>query len=301
MEVIKIPRLPLHGIGIPSSLSPAALKALGWDKLEYVLYSKEDVNISLKWDPVSIARKRLARNQNLLCVITGQTGTGKSLSALEFARLIDPTFKASQVVFTVEEFLNLMETLGPGKVIIFDEAGVDLDARRSSSKKNVFFSNILKTFRYLQIPTIFTLPNLAMLDKNARRLFHLWVKTREIDYKKKICWASYYIISAEDDWNDIVTRALPRVHDPVTHEKRKITRVGFRKPPDSILLPYEAEKDVYVKKMLQEMREGLADANDEKPKKGRGRGRDKDTDAELLSDIRNFNNDHLLGPGQKYI
>jgi len=283
------------------TLSPAALKALGWDKPAYAQSAVPEVNISLRWDPVSLARKRLARNQNLLCVITGQTGTGKSLSALEFARLIDPTFTADQVVFTVEEFLNLMETLGPGKVIIFDEAGVDLDARRSSSKKNVFFSNILKTFRYLQIPTIFTLPNLAMLDKNARRLFHLWIKTREIDYKREICWSSYYIISAEDDWNDIVTRALPRVHDPVTHEKRKITRVGFRKPPASIQTPYEARKDVYVKQMLQEMREGLADANDEKPKKRGGRGKEKDPDMELLSDIRNYGKDSLLGPQQKYI
>jgi len=103
--------------------------------------------LALRWDPVSIARTRLARNQNLLVVITGQTGTGKSLSALEFARLIDPKFTSAQVVFTVTEFLTMMEVLGPGRVIIFDEAGVDLDARRSSSKKNVFFSNILKTFR----------------------------------------------------------------------------------------------------------------------------------------------------------
>lgn len=285
----------------PNGLSPEALKALGWDRPAYAQSAAPEVNLSLRWDPVSLARKRLSRNQNLLCVITGQTGTGKSLSALEFARLIDPTFTAAQVVFTVEEFLNLMETLGPGRVIIFDEAGVDLDARRSSSKKNVFFSNILKTFRYLQIPTIFTLPNLAMLDKNARRLFHLWIKTREIDYKREICWASYYIISAEDDWNDIVTRALPRVHDPNTHEKRKITRVGFHKPPNSILVPYESRKDVYVKEMLQEMREGLADANDEKPKRQRGKGKERDVDTATLAEIRNYGKDSLLGPADKYL
>jgi hypothetical protein len=291
----------MDALSSPYPISPSALAALGWDKPTYRSYNNPDMDLSLKWDPVSLARKRLARNQNLLCVITGQTGTGKSLSALEFARLIDPTFTPAQVVFTVEEFLTIMEVLGPGKVIIFDEAGVDLDARRSSSKKNVFFSNILKTFRYLQIPTIFTLPNLAMLDKNARRLFHLWIKTREIDYRNNICWASYYIISAEDDWNDIVTRALPRVHDPVTHEKRKITRVGFRKPPNSLLIPYEARKDVYVTEMLQEMREGLAGANEEKPRKGRGKSKDKDPDMEQLSDIRNYKKDSLLGPGEKYL
>lgn len=217
----------------------------------------------LSFDPVDLARERLARNQNVLAVITGQTGTGKSLTALEFARLIDPTFDASQVVFTVKEFLELLNILKRGQVIIFDEAGVDLDSRRSSSKRNVFFSNILKTFRYLQIPTIFTLPNLAMLDKNARRLFHYWIKTRSINYKSQVCWTSFYQISAEDDWNDIVQRSLIRVRDPTTHEKRKITRVGFRKPPEGLVKAYEIKKDEYVQCMLTDMREKLLDASDE--------------------------------------
>jgi ABC-type dipeptide/oligopeptide/nickel transport system ATPase component len=250
---------------------------------------------------VSIARTRLARNQNLLVVITGQTGTGKSLSALEFARLIDPKFTAAQIVFTVTEFLTMMEVLGPGRVIIFDEAGVDLDARRSSSKKNVFFSNILKTFRYLQIPTIFTLPNLMMLDKNARRLFHLWIKTREIDYKKEICWASYYIISADDEWNDTITRALPRVHDPVTHEKRKITRVGFHKPPPDLLAAYEAKKDTYVTEMLQDMRKSLADANEEKPRGKRTKGRDRDDDEREADQLPFLAGDMKPGPVDRYL
>ena len=236
---------------------------------------------SLKWDPISIARTRFSRNQNLLTVFTGGTGSGKSLSALEFARLIDPTFSADQVVFTVKEFMSLLKILKPGQVILFDEAGVDLDARRSSSKRNVFFSNIMKTFRYLQIPTIFTLPNLAMLDKNARRLFHVWVKTRDIDYKKGICWTSFYLISAEDDWNDTVNRALPRVHDAITHEKRKIVRVGFRKPPQDLLEAYEAKKNAYVIEMLNDMEKNLLDVEEsEKPKGGGFRGRSKKTEVE---------------------
>jgi len=250
------------------------------------------VESSLRWDPVSIARTRLSRNQNLLVVFTGQTGTGKSLSALEFAHLIDPTFTADQVVFTVKEFMSLLKILSPGKVILFDEAGVDLDSRRSSSKRNVFFSNIMKTFRYLQIPTIFTLPNLAMLDKNARRLFHLWVKTREIDYRKNICWSSMYLISADDDWNDLISRSLPRVHDSVTHEKRKIVRVGFRKPPQDLLEAYEAKKNKYVIQMLEEMEDGLKNVEDSEKPKGGFRGRSKKTDAEdLLSQ-----DSHLPGP-----
>jgi len=212
---------------------------------------------SLDWDPVDMVRDRLSHNQNALIVFTGQTGSGKSISALEFARLIDPTFNVTRVVFTTVEFLNLVEIISPGQVIIFDEAGIDLDSRRSMSSQNVFFSNIMKVFRYRQIPVIFTLPNLAMLDKNVRRVFHIWCKTREIDYERKICWTSLYRISAEDDWNDVITRSLPRIQNPITKEKRKITRVGFRQAPPDLVAAYEAKKHIYVTGMFSEMRTSL--------------------------------------------
>jgi len=189
--------------------------------------------------------------------MTGQTGTGKSMCGLEFARLIDPDFSAEKVVFTVKDFLELLKTLNKGEVVVFDEAGVDFDARRSSSKKNVFFSNVLKTFRYRNIPTIFTLPHLAMLDKNARRLFHYWVKTHSIDYKQNICWTRFYVINSEDDWSDILKRYMVRVYDPITHEKRCIVRVGFRKPPQKLIDEYEAKKHEYVTAMLEDMQKKM--------------------------------------------
>lgn len=189
--------------------------------------------------------------------MTGQTGTGKSMCALEFARLIDPEFNADKVVFTVKDFLELLKTLKKGEVVVFDEAGVDFDARRSSSKKNVFFSNVLKTFRYRNIPTIFTLPHLAMLDKNARRLFHYWVKTHSIDYERNICWTRFYVINSEDDWSDALKRYMVRVYDPVTHAKRCIVRVGFRKPPQPLVDAYERKKHEYVTAMLDDMQEKM--------------------------------------------
>lgn len=231
----------------------------------------------VKFDVCDLVRSRLRHNQNALIAMTGQTGTGKSMCGLEFARLIDPDFSAEKVVFTVKDFLELLKTLNKGEVVVFDEAGVDFDARRSSSKKNVFFSNVLKTFRYRNIPTIFTLPHLAMLDKNARRLFHYWVKTHSIDYERSICWTRFYVINSEDDWSDILKRYMVRVYDPITHEKRCIVRVGFRKPPQKLVDDYEAKKHEYVTAMLEDMQE--------KMDKGDGGGED---DMEpSMKDLRN--------------
>jgi len=207
----------------------------------------------IKFDIVDLVHNRLRHNQNALIAITGQTGTGKSMCALEFAWLIDKDFNADKIVFTVKDFLELLKTLKKGEVVVFDEAGVDFDARRSSSNKNVFFSNVLKTFRYRNIPTIFTLPHLAMLDRNARRLFHYWVKTQMIDYERNVCWTKFYVIDSQDDWSDVLKRYMIRVFDPNTHEKRRIVRIGFKKPPQKLIDDYEKKKDEYVRAMLRDM------------------------------------------------
>jgi hypothetical protein len=216
----------------------------------------------IKFDVVDLVRTRLKHNQNALIAMTGQTGTGKSMCALEFARLIDRDFNADKVVFTVKDFLELLKELKKGEVVVFDEAGVDFDARRSSSNKNVFFSNILKTFRYRNIPTIFTLPHLAMLDRNARRLFHYWVKTHSIDYERNICWTKFYVIDSQDDWSDVLKRYMIRVIDPNTHEKRRIVRVGFNKPPTKLVDDYEKKKHEYVAAMLKDMEKKMERKDD---------------------------------------
>lgn len=212
---------------------------------------------SIRFDPVDLIRLRLKRNQNALIAITGQTGSGKSMCSLELARLVDPDFTANQVVFKITDFLDLMKSLDKGRVIVFDEAGVDFDARRSSSKGNVGFSNILKTYRYLQIPTIFTLPRLTMLDINARRLFHYWIKTSGIDYKRSLCKTHWFNIDSEDDWGDKVKRYFTRVISKETNERAAITMVKFHMPPKKIVDAYEKRKDEFVRTMLAEIEAGL--------------------------------------------
>lgn len=241
-------------------------------------------NDDIRFDPVDLIRRRLQRNQNALIAMTGQTGSGKSLAALYLAWSIDPDFTAEQVVFRVVDFLDLLDELEPGRVIIFDEAGVDFDARRSGSKGNVGFSNILKTFRYKQLPTIFTLPRLTMLDVNGRRLFHYWLKTAGIDYKHSLCKTHWFCIDSEDDWSDRIKRYFPRVINKETGERAVITWVKWPLPPDKIRIPYEKYKNEFVTAMNQEIRQSmmkmrhdeLGDEADEPPAPPRARAPSRD-------------------------
>lgn len=139
----------------------------------------------------------LYRNKNWLALICGETGSGKSLSAIKMANLISPrgiTIKRN-LVFTPQEFLNKIknkQNFEPADVLIFDEAGIGLSARDWYSIQNKLLGAVLQAFRHLNIGLIFTTPDLSFIDVQARRLFHNYFETITINHKENLCYLSVY-------------------------------------------------------------------------------------------------------------
>jgi len=116
------------------------------------------------------------QNRNFLVVFVGETGTGKSYSAIAMAEMIDPDFTIEKVVYEPKDFLNLLDKCGRGEVIVFDEAGVGIPAREWQSIQNKLMGYVLQTFRYKNIGVFFTTPSLAFIDKQVKILTHFVVK-----------------------------------------------------------------------------------------------------------------------------
>lgn len=128
--------------------------------------------------------RRILSNKNWIGVLDGPTGSGKSRWALRFCEYIDTlfnqSFNADYIVFTVEEWMKQFDKSDPGDIIMFDE-GEEFSARRGMDTKNVEFSMILSMVRFTRISTIFTLPSVDMIDKNARRLMHAHLNCIDFD------------------------------------------------------------------------------------------------------------------------
>ena len=82
----------------------------------------------------SIQNRLLRKNKNWLSIVCGDTGSGKSYSALTLANAISPrgiTIKRNMVFNPIQflEKINDKSKLQKGDVIIFDEAGVGMSAR----------------------------------------------------------------------------------------------------------------------------------------------------------------------------
>ena len=120
-----------------------------------------------------LIRDRLNKNKNVLIAIVGETGSGKSWSALSLAERVDEDFSIEQVsVGDPERFIEILDNVRNKDAVIFDEAGVGMPSREWQSLQNRVLGYILQTFRVMNLCVIFTMPHISFIDKQARKLFH---------------------------------------------------------------------------------------------------------------------------------
>ena len=93
-------------------------------------------------------RNRIKKNRNLIALFIGDTGSGKSLSSIRLAERVDPNFSVDRIVFTVKEFLDLVNSgLPAGSVIVFDDAGLGINARLWQEMSARVFGMLTQGFR----------------------------------------------------------------------------------------------------------------------------------------------------------
>jgi hypothetical protein len=135
----------------------------------------------------SLYQNRLKKGKNTLLIFyaDGDRGVGKSYMALRYAEKLDPSFSIDRVVFTVEEFLERViefTEADPAKgmplprIIVFDDAGVEVDSREYNSRSNLAVRHVAETFRQDLISVFFTVPSLSMIDSSTKEMADAVIK-----------------------------------------------------------------------------------------------------------------------------
>lgn len=117
-------------------------------------------------------------HQKMACnvVFTGDAGVGKSYMAMDIARVVEGKIKGSrkerftidQVVFTYTDFMELVQTLAPGKIIVFDEPSYSMGKRDWYKDLNKALVQTIESFRFKMHPLFIPIINIALLDKTIR-------------------------------------------------------------------------------------------------------------------------------------
>ena len=140
-------------------------------------------------------KTRFDANANVLLIVVGRTGSGKSWSCLRMCELwykekFDKPFPKENICFSLNEAGKRIRQGGleKGEFIIIEEAGVVANALEFQNKIVKFFHYVLQSFRCKNIGVIFNLPNLNLLTKTARSLAHGVFETKSID--KRSCFVT---------------------------------------------------------------------------------------------------------------
>ncbi len=239
--------------------------------LSLVDFSRSPISIKEKMSHLFIRdiwHRTHKENRNWLAVMVGQTGSGKSYSALSLAKLLDPTFSAKRVAFNFKHFMDIVSELAgkgtQGEAIIWDETGIDLDSRKFYSTVNILANKILQTFRSDRFNVIFTVPDASFVDTRTRKLFHHVIETKTILRDSGRCVTTWYeshrSASADKErmWH-------PRL---VFEGKRHVLKdILIPKPPQDIIKEYEELKSEFNKNLKEFVQGEIEDVKAIQPKK----------------------------------
>lgn len=211
-----------------------------------------------------IKDRLLKRNKNWLSIISGETGSGKSYTALKIGELVDPEFGIDRVVFTREEFMKLLNSgrLHKGNMVVWDEAGVGIPAREWQSISNKMINYLLQTFRHENLGVIFTTPSIDFIDIQLRKLFHNYIETQHINFSKKCVRTKFMLLEHNPRYGKIYFK-YPRIRND-GWGIRKIKRMDFGKPSNKLIRAYERKKKRFTKELKREIEDTLKNEKERK-------------------------------------
>ena len=193
-------------------------------------------------------------NRNMLFLILGKVGSGKSYTAMSMAEIMDPDFSIDRVVFDENEFMNLMNdnTLKPGSFILCDEIGCWFGNREYMMLTNRMISHVLQTFRYKRLGLLWTIPQRRLVDINLRSLSDMIIETLNIwrDTKTCIVKMKYSVVNPLTGHELTPFPVISREGGPPI----TINTCLFPHPSDDIVVQYEKKKKVAMERMYEEYR-----------------------------------------------
>jgi hypothetical protein len=122
---------------------------------------------------------RVNTQNNVLIIIEGETGIGKSCMGLSLCQHFDPYFSAKRIAFSSQEFLDLLPVVPHKGWILWDEVGVWLSHRKWQSEANFQIMQVIQSFRYKFVNVIFCLPSASYMDKVVREMCHFCIRLQE--------------------------------------------------------------------------------------------------------------------------
>ena len=200
--------------------------------------------------------QRIRNNKNFISAITGSTGSGKSWSALREGEVLDPDFDIRNVVFTPQQFMDLVnektKKLHKGSVLVFDEIQVSMGHLDYQALQSKLLNYLFQTFRSRNFILFLTSPHFKFINASLRKLFHCRMETVSINFKKQTTTIKPLLLQTNQESGEIYRKYLRVWTKTSGVVPLKVLRV--KKPSADLIKAYEKKKDEFI----TELNEGIA-------------------------------------------
>lgn len=233
-------------------------------KYPKVIYNGEAKTDS--WCRWSVNRVK-RRNNSTNIRFTGDTGSGKSWSALAFAekcaKLLGTKITQDNIYFSIRDVISKVAEEEPkaGTIFFVDEQQVGAGAKDHQSKKNKAYSAFLSTVRSNRYIIITTLPFSDMEDKQLRRLFHVEIETQGINFSNSTVKTRprYLEHSRVKDKTYRKRLVVVFVDSEGNRKGRKLSFWDISRPSQEIIDVYEPMKKAFKRKLYKKLNAELSD------------------------------------------
>lgn len=213
---------------------------------------------------VKYIRQRIKNNKNFLGFISGPTGSGKSWASIGMGEAIDPKFNIDRVVFRADELMALIHSdkLKAGSVIVFEEAGIEMDSTKWQSIINKAMKYLFETFRHRRFILIMNAPIMNFMAKSQRSLMHAVFQTQRIDVKTQRTILKPQLLQYNERYDKTYWKYL-RVKTP-GGSSAPVKRWGIPKASKELLEAYELKKRAFTDALNAEIMDDIARAKENK-------------------------------------
>lgn len=207
---------------------------------------------------VTYIKSRIKSNLNFIAIAEGSTGIGKSWAMLSLANQIDPDFSISQVAFSFQEVMEILNAdwfkKKKWKIIFFDEPQTDISNRAWQSLTNRLLNYLVSTFRHQNVILLFATPYADFIDSQTQKLLHCKFVVKGHSRKTKLT----VVRPKLQQYNSQMKKYYN--HSLMVSSKQgvfKMTHLLLEKPPKKIIDPYEEKKKEFTSNLNREILEQL--------------------------------------------
>ena len=185
------------------------------------------------------------RNSSINAIATGKPGMGKSWGMLSMAQQLDPDFELEgNFFFNAGEMFKAIQQDDhkPGKLWLFDEAGIDLNNLRYFDEINKGFNAFFQTARHRNYIFMMSVPFMNVVSKGVRTLMTTSFRAEGWNRKNQTLFSPRVMEYNGDLDRFYRKRLLVRQGTQIDF----CNKIALRQPSKKLLEEYEALKKEFT-------------------------------------------------------